>query len=71
MSAASVRKERSVITKETLKRIRKSLNKESKLKEIAQENDISISCARSLSEKISNGLSDEEILNLKKEDRHV
>jgi len=42
------------------------LQKEIKLKEIVEEVEISISCARALCEKISKGMSAEEILNIKK-----
>ena len=66
MFEEKIRKTRTIITKETARRIRKSLEKEMKLKDIAEELEISISSARSISVKIAEDLSDEEIISVKK-----
>ncbi|KAF0985624.1 hypothetical protein HZS_3776 [Henneguya salminicola] len=52
------------------KSVRRSLKKVFTLKEIAEEAEISISCARSLSVDIEIGKTDEEIINIKK-GRHL
>lgn len=54
------------MTKEIIKSVRKALNKEKTTNEIADELEISISCARKVCEKISIGLTDEEISGSKK-----
>ena len=66
MTEQPERKLRKAVTKETVKSIRKSLLKELKLKEIAEEAEFSISCARSVCAKISAGISDEDIVGSKK-----
>ncbi|XP_065670352.1 uncharacterized protein LOC136088977 [Hydra vulgaris] len=60
------RKKRTLITKDIVRTIRKSILKEMKLKEIAEEVEISVSATRSISDKISKGLSDDEITSVKK-----
>ena len=66
MAEEFVRRNRTTVSKDILKQVRRSLGKEIKLKEIAKEVEISISCARSLSDKIVTGLSDDDILGIKK-----
>jgi len=60
------RKSRKTVTKEIIRLVRRLLEREMSLVQIADEVEISISCARSLCEKISCGSSDEEILQPKK-----
>lgn len=63
------RKNRTTITREIIKFVRRDLQKELKLAEIASVCDISYAAARILVGKISDGLSDEEILKKKKGDQ--
>jgi hypothetical protein len=66
MPEETSRKQRTVLTKETVKNIRRSFQKELTLKNIAVECDVSISCARTTCTKIQMGLSDEDIVSVKK-----
>ncbi|KAF0990149.1 hypothetical protein HZS_5462 [Henneguya salminicola] len=66
MEESTNRKIRAKITMDVLKSVRHSLKNEFTLKEIAEEAEISISCARSLSVDVEMGKTDEEIINIKK-----
>lgn len=66
MEEPTNRKSRSKISLEVLKSVRKSIKKEFTLKNIAEEAEISMTCARNLYVNINSGKTDEEILNVKK-----
>lgn len=66
MAQNITRKRRTTVTAEILKIIRKSLIKELSIYKIAEEAEISYSCAQNLINYISSGISNEKILSVSK-----
>jgi transposase len=66
MSVERTRKTRKTVTRETIKNVINYISKEFTLRQIAEEEDISLGCAKSLVDKITAGKTVDEILSAKK-----